>query len=401
VYIVRIIKTLGIATAMALCLIAFVGAASASADKFNVSVEPGKWTGAISGEQHRLNFGEIYECTSVSFSSDETKTKSFEKLAVSPELSKCLFRGISNVNWTMNGCKFLFHAGGGSGTIDITSCTKPMSVEASGCRIEIGNQRGLGPVTYKNSAAPKTITATAALKGITYTRSGWCTSWPNGTFSDGTYSGSWTISGSSTTGIPAETWIESAAVPPISGFAFEEAPATVKSENTVSGVLYENGGNAVICKKFNFSGSSSSANTGTLSLVPSFKECTMGTTSGPKAIPDSNLSAGSCSYVPHANGGFDIGGEGCAANPMTFTNTLGCVVTVGPQSYAGGLTFKSEGVGKLQTLSVEPVTFKNVTYTATGAGCAKPGTFSTAKMDVQAKLTATNSGGAAQGIWRE
>ena len=226
----RTIKTLGIATAMALCLIAFVGAASASADKFNVSVEPGKWTGAISGEQHRLHLGEDYECTSVSFTSDETKTKSFEKLAVSPELSKCLFRGLSYVNWTMNGCKFLFHAGAGSGTIDITSCTKPMSVEASGCRIEIGNQRGLGPVTYKNSAKLETITATAAVSNLTYTRSGFCTSWPAGTYSNGTYSGSWTIKGSTTGGASASTWIESAAVPPISGFAFEEAPATVKSE---------------------------------------------------------------------------------------------------------------------------------------------------------------------------
>jgi hypothetical protein len=397
---VRTVKTLGIATAMALCLIAFVGAASASADNFKVSYEPGKWNGAISGEQHRLHLGEDYECTSVSFSG-ETKTKSFEKLAVSPELSKCLFRGISYVNWTMNGCKFLFHAGGGSGTIDIASCTKPMSVEAQGCRIEIDNQRGLGPVTYKNSAKLETITATAALTGITYTRSGSCTSWPAGTFSNGTYSGSWTISHSTTTGTPGSTWIESAAPAPISAFAFEEAPATVKSENVALSVINENGGNAVSCSKFSLSGSSSSAVTGTLSLVPAFKECTMGTTAGPKAIPDSNLNAGSCSYVLHANGGFDIGGEGCAANPMTFTNTLGCVVTVGPQSYAGGLVFKSQGVGKLQTLSVEPVNFTNVTYTATGASCAKPGTFSTAKMGVQAKLTATNSGGAAQGIWRE
>jgi hypothetical protein len=400
-YIVRTVKTLGIATAMALCLIAFVGAASASADNFKVSYEPGKWNGAISGEQHRLHLGEDYECTSVSFSG-ETKTKSFEKLAVSPELSKCLFRGLSYVNWTMNGCKFLFHAGGGSGTIDITSCTKPMSVEASGCRIEIGNQRGLGPVTYKNSAKLETITASAGLSGITYTRSGFCSSWPAGTFSDGTYSGSWTISHSTTTGIPGSTWIESAAPAPISAFAFEEAPATVKSELVAAGWLWISGnGNALTCNRFNLSGSSASALTGTLSFVPVYKECKIAS----KPVPDSNISAGSCSYIMHADGGFDIGGEGCASNPMTFTSSTGCVVTVGPQSFSEGLTFKSEGAGKLQTLSVpkgsEESAVFTITSTATGAGCPIPGIFTGTKLNLRGKLAATNSGGAAQGIWRE
>lgn len=403
----RRVKTLGIAAMMALALTAMLGVASASADKFNVSVEPNKWSGSISGGEHKLNFGETYECSTASFTGGEIKTKSFEKAAVSPELASCRFRGVLFVNWKTNGCKFLFHAGGGGiGTIDITSCEKPMTVEASGCKIEIDNQRGLGPVTYKNDAKLETITASAALKGITYTRSGSCTSWSNGTFSDGTYTGAWTIKGSTTSGISASTWDESAAVPPISAFAFEQAPATVNSGNVELGVLSENGGNAVSCKKFSLSGSSSSALTGTLSLVPSFKECTMGTTGGPKAIPDSNISVGSCSYVPNANGGFAIGGEGCASNPMSFTNSLGCVVTVGPQSYAGGLTFRSEGVGKSQTLSVpsgtgEVATFTGVTYTATGASCAKPGTYSTAKLTLAAKLTATTSLGAAQGIWRE
>jgi hypothetical protein len=402
---VRRIQTLGIAAMMALALTAMLGVASASADKFNVSVEPNKWSGTLSGGEHKLNFGETYECSTASFIGGEIKTKSFEKAAVSPELGSCRFRGVLFVNWKINGCKFLFHAGGGGvGTIDITSCEKPMTVEASGCRIEIDNQRGLGPVTYKNSAKLETITATAALTGITYTRNG-CSSWANGTFSDGTYSGAWTIKGSTTSGIPASTWDESAAVPPISAFAFEQAPATVKSEYVSGGprfpLMTENGGNEVYCKRFGLSGNSSSALTGTLSLVPSFKECTVGL----GVVPDSNISAGSCSYILHANGAFDIGGEGCASNPISFTSSTGCVVTVGPQSFAEGLTFKSEGVGKLQTLSIPSgegsAKITGVTYTATGASCAKPGTFSTSKLSLRGTLAATNSLGAAQGIWRE
>lgn len=396
---------MGVAAMMALALTAMLGVASASADKFNVSVEPNKWSGSISGEEHRLNFGETYECSTASFTGGEIKTKSFEKAAVSPELGSCRFRGVLFVNWQTNGCKFLFHAGGGGfGTIDITSCEKPMSVEKSGCKIEIDNQRGLGPVTYENSAKLETITAKAALTGITYTRSGSCTSWTNGTFSNGTYSGAWTIKGSTTSGIPASTWDESAAVPPIGAFAFEQAPATVKSES-VSGARFplmtENGNNGVLCKRFGLSGSSSSALTGTLSLVPSFKECVVGNT----VVPDSNISVGSCSYILHANGAFDIGGEGCASNPISFTDAVGCVVTVGPQSFAAGLTFKSEGVGKLQTLSIPSsgegsASFTGVTYTA-GTSCPKPGTYSTSKLLVRGKLLATTSLGAAQGIWRE
>ena len=401
----RRIKILGVAAMMALALTAALGVTSASADKFTVSVEPGAWRGERSGTVHRLYFGETYECTGVHFNSEETKTKSSEKIAaVYSELTSCLFRGIHSVNWVMNGCGFIFHAGGGVGTLDIAGCTKPMKVEQGGCSIEIDNQRGLGPVTYKNSEPLKTITATAALTGITYTRKG-CSSWPNGTFSDGTYNGAWTIEGTTTNWIPASTWIESSPVPPIGGFYFEKAPATVKSEYNAGGKLLwisENGGNALTCNKFNLAGSSSTTATGTLSLVPSYKECNIAS----KAVPDSNISAGSCSYVLNAAGGFEIGGTGCASNPMSFTSSTGCVVTVGPQSFSEGLTFRSEGVGKLQTLSIpkgveESASFPKLTYTATGASCGKPGTFSTAKLNIRAKLVATDSLGAAQGIWRE
>lgn len=399
------IKTLGIAAVMALALTAALGVTSASADKFNVSVEPNRWRGSISGTVQRFNFGEVYECAESNFTTDETKTKSFEKVAVYPtQITRCLFRGIHSLSWVINGCMFVFHAGGGSGTMDIANCTKPMWVESGGCRIELDNQRGLGPVTYKNSSPLATITATAAITNITYTRTG-CSSWPNGTFSNGTLFGAWTIEGLTGSWIPASTWIESSPVPPIGGFYFEKAPATVKSEYNAGGKLLwisENGGNGLTCNKFNLSGSSSSTATGTLSLVPSYNECNIAS----KAVPDSNISAGSCSYVLNAAGGFEIGGTGCASNPMSFTSSTGCVVTIGPQSFSEGLTFRSEGVGKLQTLSIpkgveESASFSKLTYTATGESCGKPGTFSTAKLNIRAKLVATDSLGAAQGIWRE
>ena len=392
----RIIKALGGATAMALCLIAFVGVASASADVFKVSIEPGKWNGVRSGEQQRLNFGETYECTNASFTG-ETKTKSFEKQTVSPELGKCLFRGVSYVNWTMNGCKYVFHAGGGSGTMDIAGCEKPMTVEASGCRIEIGNQGGLGPVTYKNSAKlGETITASAGLSGITYTRSG-CASWPNGTFSNGTYSGSWTISDSTTTGIPGETWIESAAVPPISHFSLEEAPATLAASSIgVAQRITSTPGMETSCESFTLNGTATGTSSETLTLFPTYKHCTI----GGKAVAD-NYIGSSCNFVIHANGKFDIAGtEDCTNGKLSMTGD-GCSVQFPPQTGLSGVTYSRQGWGKQRTITLGG-TVTGLKYTTGGPFCSKgQGTFNDGTISLSGTLKATNSGGVTQGISME
>ena len=234
----RTIKTLGIATAMALALVAVAGASMASANYFKAAVEPETWNGALpgtqAGESHHLILGAFshFSCTGVAFSG-ETKAKTLSNVTVTPELNKCAHVLGYPEFWKMNGCKFRFKPGPGPslvGTMDITGCVEPMAYEPGGtCRTKIGNQNGLGTVTYENIlvGGVPAVKMNAELTGITYTRiDGGCAEGSSGTFSNGTYSGEWIVKGASIPGGAAGVEIEAATISS-PRFAAEEGPATL------------------------------------------------------------------------------------------------------------------------------------------------------------------------------
>jgi hypothetical protein len=412
---VRTIKTLGIATAMALALIAFVGAASASANNFKVNAEPAKWSGSVSGKSHELSLnGESFTCNNVVFSG-ETVNKTINEVTVAPELNGCVHNGFP-ATWAMHGCKFRLRPGAGPalvGSLDIVGCVTPMSNESSGCLTEIGNQSGLGTVTYKNVAtSPATITAIASINSLTFTRSGSC-SGPKGTFSNGTYSGEWTIKGATTPGgVPAAVEIESTPAPPLSKFVAEEAPVTLSGIGgngvlptftfTTNGPI-SNG--TIYCESRTYSGTISTVSAEAIALAPVHHNCSINFNGGPKTkVPDESITAGGCSYEVQAKGGFAIVGASCAANPISIT-IPGCVLTMGPQGgFVGRFTFINEGSGKLRTVKIDQPDsgLPRLTYTAVGPGCVKQGTFvAEATVRMVPVLSATNSNGAAQGFWVE
>jgi hypothetical protein len=399
---------MGIAVGLALALTAFVGVAQASANMFKVGSEPATWSGARLGKEHQLWLGEEeFGCENVSFTAETTK-KSVSELTVTPELSGCIHLNGIPTSFAMHGCKFRFHPGAGPalvGTMDITGCEKPITYEAGGCRDEIGDQSGLGPVTYRNTVVEgvSRIVVTASLSGITYTRtSSQCGNAP-GTFSNGTYTGEWTVKGATKPGgAPAGVEVESTPAPPITKFAAEEAPVTIAGLDSSVGKKISGIGTVLLCQKFSLSGTLASVTSETITAVPTYSGCRF----NEEAVPDSSLSAGGCSYVFHVNGKFDIAGASCASKPITLARS-GCVVTIGPQSglstSLNGLKYTNEGSGRLRAVSLNRSgSIESVTYTATGESCPTQGTFSTGIISVgNLTLTATNSKGAAQGLWVE
>jgi hypothetical protein len=398
---VKSIKILGIATAMALALTAFAGAGVASANNFKTTIAPVGWTGSLTGKNHVLTVGEAFTCSGVGFSG-ENKIKSSSELTVAPELSGCIHNGQGPASFAMHGCKFRFHPGAGPslvGTVDIVGCETPMSNTAVPCITEIGNQSGLGTVTYKNVAtSPSTVTAIAKLSSITYTRSSGCTG-GNGTFNDGTYVGEWTLKGfSNPGGVPTAVEVESTSAAPFIRFGAEEAPVTISGTGSGNKAI-NGGGNGVNCSVYSLSGTSASTTTEALTLTPSFKGCTV----GGEAVPDGFVTAGGCSYVFHVGGSLDIAGATCASNPISATRA-GCVLTIGPQSGLSGFTgikYTNEGSGKLRKISLTGSGYiEGVAFTTVGPKCGTAGTYNgigSLRVTTPA-LTATNSKGAAQGI---
>jgi hypothetical protein len=393
-------KTMGIAVAMALALTAFAGAGTAAANNFKSEVEPAKWSGSLTGKNHAVELidatghSEQISCSSASFSG-ETTIKTLSSLTVTPALGNCntIFGG--PLGWQMNGCKYRFKPGAGPalvGSVDIVNCEKPMSLNLGSCVREIGNQNGVGTVTYTNVGT--TIVAAAKLNSIKFTTSGCGIT--SGTFYNGTYSGEWTIKGSTPSGVPVTVSVESTSAAPFTKFAAEEAPVTIAGADTRTGSSYKRfnglGGLIVWCTKYNLSGTSASATSETISVVPAYSGCTYG-----QEGPAATVSAGECSYVLHANGSIDIAGLNCASKPMTIT-VPGCVYTFGPQSGFPGNGFANEGSGKLRAVSMS-WQYNGLTYTRTGESCeGGVGTFNTGSLFSVAKLSATNSKGEPQGL---
>jgi hypothetical protein len=391
-------KTMGIAIAMAMALTAFGGAASASANEFKAEVLNEKLNGSLTGKNHVLSLnGETFTCSGVAFSG-EMINETASQVQVTPELKNCAHNGFSGIAWAMNGCKFELVAGayGGIGSMNIVGCSEPMTANLPTCSTKISNQMVLSSIQYKNAGSGKTrtITAVANLSGISFTRTGVGCSGPTGTFNNGTYTGEWTVKGSTAGGSQAGLEI---AIPPPSHFAVEQAPATIAGTGA-SAMYFKNiGGNGTSCSSYSLSGSMASTGAGWLTLTPVYKGCTV----GPEAVPDGFVSAGGCSYVFLFNGEFNIDGATCASNPITITRS-GCITTIGPQGGLTGFSYTSSGTGKSRTVSIVGSTNpSNVTYTTTGPKCESPGTYSTGKILSPATLTATTSGGAAQGIWTQ
>jgi hypothetical protein len=408
---VKSIKTLGIATAVALALMAVVGASAASAETAAFEA-PGAgssgtrtWSGARTGENHKLRLGEDwFSCSNTSFTGLMTGEEATE-VTVSPELAGCNWNGVST-SWSVNGCKFRFHVGTGAewhstGTVDIVGCAEPMLSTLPLCLLEIGNQNGLGPVEYTTTTVEgkDAIKAAAKLTGITYTRknNGNC-SGLSGTYSDGTYTGEWIIKGLNSKSEQAPLRARGGTAPPPSTkFVAEEAPVTIAGTNLTTKALSFGANGSLYCISTTYSGSSSTVSTESLTVTPTYHSCTYSKEGSNVSVPDESISVGACNYVLYVTGSFQIAGPSCGTSPLTVT-VSGCVLTVGPQSSGSGLSYTNEGSGKLRKVKMSSGGGTSMTYTATGASCPKPGTYSDGFFKGNGTFTATNSKGAAQGI---
>jgi hypothetical protein len=396
---VKSIKTLGIATAVALALIAVVGAGSASANWFKSEAVKTIWTGQTSPvggtSKHVLNLPKSNGFTGCKNNfSGETATSVSPSLRVShrdeeglPRLHCGLFG--QEFIWAMGSCEYRFHSSEGSleGSVDLVCGKTGMRAEVAGCITTIGNQNNVGTVTFKNvgTGSEREITANAKLEGLTYTNEGACSV---GTFHDGTYKGEWVIKGESE-GKQVGVWMG-----PSPTFAAEEAPVSIAGMDAANAKRIQVGRN-LVCESYTLSGTSANATSETIALTPAYGSCKFGT----EVIPDSAVSAGSCSFMFHANGELDIVGANCASNPMSITSS-GCVATIGPQSGRLGFTYANEGFGSFRTMSMSGQA-NGVTYTAVGAGCAAEGTFSTGSILSTSTLSATTSAWFQQGLWIE
>jgi hypothetical protein len=397
---VKSIKTLGIAVLAALALTAVVGVASASATEFHSESESTTWKGARTGANHVLKLGnESFSCKNVSFSGT-TVLQNSKQFTVTPELTGCTWGAGFAGTWVMHSCKFLVHSGPSSaeplvGWIDIVGCEKAMDFNSTNCHLEIGNQKNIGTLEYQNASTEgfKTVTMVANFSGITYTRNPavGCFNGGPGTFTDGTYTGEWTVKGFAKTGTQTNVSV----TPSGPGtFLAEEAPATITGKRTPAkaSVFYLPGIGpiSVSCNEQTLSGTMAAVSQGTIALTPTYGKCSF----VGQLFP---MNMGGCSYVLHASkGAFDIVGATCASSPITIV-LANCTATIGPQSGLPGLSYSNEGSGTLRNV-VQAGEAVGLKYTTSGKGCTATGTFTDGAYNGADTFTATNAGGKQQGL---
>ena len=410
----RSIKTLGLATVVAMALVALVGAASASAKVFkSETVSTSLSAKNVKSTSLQLD-GETWTCNveRISFSTS-LPTGSASELIAHTWNPGCVFLGQEST-WDYKFCNYTINAPTGEsmqGTIDMTGCEALVYDRQGGlsCHVEIPSQT-LGPVEFVNegSGTTKTIKLVLAIKEITYTRTGAGCFGPVGTFSNGKYSGEWSISGTGA-GQQVSVWVDKESPPP-THFSVESKPAFFSGQLATSSPagFYLYPVTAISCKKYTLNGETESAAPETLFLTPSYGECKFTSGSSGQVV---STSMGSCSYAYHVSGKLDIiGGAACESNPITIKGELwgqSCTITIGPQTGLSGLNYAAGGSGSTRYITSNGKA-EGLTFTVSGKQwelCPQYGTFNNSGFvglsSYTMKLTATTLFKQPQGLWLE
>jgi hypothetical protein len=275
----------------------------------------------------------------------------------------------------MGSCKYEFHLGEGgahTSTVDIVDCgssfmTWRVVILGAPCEVKIGNQTGIKVAedSYGGTGESREMSLSTKLTGIKYTETGsWCPG-ETGTFTNGTFTGDWNVH--------------------LERFRTETSSASLGGK-LLEKMKIEAAGNTLTCPEGSYTGSVSSKKSESLTLNPTYKNCTF--------FVATTVEMNGCAYTIDVHGTFALTGSKCASEPMSYNSKfLGseCKVTIGPQTL-GTLSYTNVGSGKERSITLDP-TATGITYTSTGFLCGKAGTFSDGVLKGKSSLTSS------QGIW--
>ncbi len=160
------LRATGLLAAVALLMAA--APAVAQAKKFQAEVYPASIHGVQEGiNKFTVEGAPAVECETAEFNG--TLTEASEWLKITPTYGKCKAFGFASTV-TFNGCQYEFHT---NGSVDVLCPSgKKIVIEvteglAKGCKVEIGEQKGLESVKYENIAGGK-VRVTANVKHVAY-----------------------------------------------------------------------------------------------------------------------------------------------------------------------------------------------------------------------------------------
>jgi hypothetical protein len=204
---------------LALCLMvasvfalsALSASAAVAAPLFHAESEPVTFKGSSSDNVFVTNAGEV-ACSTSSFAGTNT-TKTSTTVTLTPTYSGCKAFGFLGATVEPHGCDYTFHLVEGSipptATVDVNCTgTNEITISSTGCVVHVPPQTGLKHVVFESlgSKATRTIKANVTITGIKYTATPGCLN--AGTGTNGTYTGTVTLSGFTSAGLQQGIWVE-------------------------------------------------------------------------------------------------------------------------------------------------------------------------------------------------
>jgi hypothetical protein len=369
---VKLIKTAGLAVVTALALAA-LGAGSASASQFRAEEYPTTVAGTqVVLQKFKTGGGLVAKCAVASTAGTESEASS--ALTVTPSYSECTVGGLG-ATLKANSCNYVLHSTNESapftGSMDISCSKEGDAIEAvqGGCSLKFPAQSSLGSVELQNTGSGQTraIAATLNISGLKYTQAG-C-SGSNGTFENGTLTGSSTINsnqGKYAVGVY------------LAGEQIENPPHLFKSsqyptlvESSASSLWITTNMASVKCYPMTSAGKMEGA---AATLTQTYVSW------GPESCTNSggNFKMNGCNFSLHApasrppfTGAF-LELSCASGKALTFSHWGTCPVTIPPQIIANSLTLENTGSGTSAGVHVAIGT-NTLEYTE-GTNCTSPGT---------------------------
>jgi len=374
----------------------FGPATFASATEFHAGTAPHTlWSGTQVGEDVLSLKAGTLRCKKIS-SSGTTTVATATTVDLTPSFSECTAFGFVSTTVDANGCTYRLHTAKEGSSTQGTSILCPegkaIVITAFNCEVSIPAQGVLGTVTYTNTEGD--ITADLNITGVKYTQVSksfpGCT---NGTFTDGTYKGTTTLTATDTAGTAKETWVEG--VTGGTEFHAGTSPHTLWSGTQSGEDVFTVKAGTVKCRKITSSGTTTAATTTTLDLTPSFSECTafgfVGTT----------VDANGCIYRLHtAKEGISTQGTSivCPEGKAIVVTASNCELSVPAQGVLGTVTYTNTEGDITADLNLSAIKYTQVSKSF--PGCTN-GTFTDGKYVGATTLTATDTAGTAKETWVE
>jgi hypothetical protein len=381
--------------ALVIALTAFVGATAASAAQFRAEEPYATVKGTQDVKQKfGVSSGANISCTTSTV--EGPLTSGSTTLLTAPAFSGCEISSPISAGITAktNNCFFIYHNSSepyeNNGTMEF-SCGLSESLEFSGggCTVKYGSQSGRGNVKYINTGGASrnhTITVSYEVTNLTYSVSGLFCALKQGTFENGTLTGTSVLKGSNA-GHAVGLYLFNEPFefhPTVNG---EYMPLNVEA-SAFKGMTIKKGAAEAACSTMRGI-TKVSEPTAVLSLNIDEWNCWGGPGSikmnGCTLTVEPKVSEGTV-----ADGPFGIS---CPGSNKISLNWGGCAMTIGSQGGVGSVHFVGSGSGSSRQFEAQ-ISAKNIKYTDLVGGCASPGVHEDMQLNASLKVA-----GFGQGIW--